>query len=111
MTYRQLTLEERYQIHALLKLRSSRAEIARQLCRHRSTVIRELRRNSQAHATHPYTPQRAQGFARERRVAKGRAGRKIQGKLRKLVEQKLRLSWSPEQISGRLKLELGVLIS
>jgi IS30 family transposase len=55
--------------------------------------------------------QRAARRALERRVAKGEASRKIRGDLKELVEQKLRLSWSPEQISGRLRLELGVRVS
>jgi IS30 family transposase len=50
-------------------------------------------------------------MTRDRRIAKGAASRKIQGELQELVEQKLRLSWSPEQISGRLRLELGIRLS
>ena len=46
MKYRQLNAEERSALAALRTLGLSRAEIARQLGRHRSTVGRELRRNS-----------------------------------------------------------------
>jgi IS30 family transposase len=49
MTYRQLTQEERYRITALRMCRCSRAEIARQLQRHPSTIGRELRRNVTNH--------------------------------------------------------------
>jgi len=111
MTYQQLTLDERYQIHVLLKLKTTPAEIARQLGRHRSTISRELRRNSDFSLVAPYTPRGAQRRARRRRLAKSARTRKIQGALQELIEQKLRLSWSPEQISGRLWLEKRIRIS
>lgn len=111
MAYRQLTRDERYQIQALLALGTSQAEIARQLGRHRSTISRELARNSEPKMTKPYLAKRAAKKARGRRIAKGAASRKIRGPLKRLVEHKLRLSWSPEQISGRLRLERNIRIS
>jgi transposase, IS30 family len=111
MTYRQLSLDERYQIQALVKAHWSQSEIARELGRHPSTISRELSRNGGPVDTDPYRANRASKKAAARRVAKGIASRKIQGELKELIEQKLRLSWSPEQISGRLKLELGLNIS
>lgn len=111
MRYRQLSLDERYQIQALLKANWSQSAIARELGRDPSTISRELSRNGGPVDTDPYRAHRASKKAAARRVAKGVASRKIQGELKELVEQKLRLSWSPEQISGRLKLELGIRIS
>jgi transposase, IS30 family len=111
MNYQQLTLDERYQLQALRKSGSSRAEIARELGRHPSTISRELRRNSDPTCAHPYLPQRAAKWAHQRRVAKSEKSRKIRGALQQDIEQKLRLSWSPEQISGRLWLEKGIRIS
>lgn len=111
MTYGQLTLEERHQIEALRRLGTKPAEIARRLRRDPSTVSRELRRNGTLVVTGLYRAGRAHCRASDRRTTKGRRSRKIQGSLRTFVEEKLRLSWSPEQISGRLQLELGVTIS
>lgn len=111
MSYRQLSLDERYQIQALLRARWSQADIAREIGRSPSTISRELSRNSDPAAAKPYLAARALRKARDRRVAKGAASRKIQGELKDLVEKKLRLSWSPEQISGRLRLELGIRVS
>jgi IS30 family transposase len=107
-TYRQLTLEERYHIQVYLKVGCSQAETARRLGRHPSTVSRELLRNR---PSGPYVADRAQRRAHHRRIEKGAASRKIQGDLRTLVERKLHLSWSPEQICGRLRLELGIRLS
>ncbi len=103
--YRQLSLDERYQIAALLKQRTSAANIALKLGRDRSTVSRELKRNGDQYGSIGYNAPRAENKAHARRVAKGVTQRKITGELQVLVEQKLRLSWSPEHIAGRLKLE------
>jgi len=110
MMHRQLTLEERYHIEVCFTEGLSQAEIARRLKRSASTISRELRRNEDP-VTKRYAAARAQKQASQRRVDKGERSRKIQGALQVLIEQKLKLSWSPEQISGRLQLEAGVSIS
>ena len=47
MTYRQLTSEERYRMLAALRRQGlNQSEIARALGRHRSTICREVKRNS-----------------------------------------------------------------
>jgi IS30 family transposase len=113
MSYRQLTLDERYQIQTLFNQGLRRAAIARELRRSRSTVTRELERNSiyaENRETY-YHAEPAQRKTAQRRALKSRRERKIQGELQTLVEQKLRLAWSPEQVSGRLLLEEGVRVS
>jgi IS30 family transposase len=103
MSYRQLTLDERYQVQTLHALGFAQVDIGRTLGRHASTISRELRRNVRVAAR--YDASAAQAAARRRRVAKGERSRRIQGWLKELVERKLRLAWSPEQISGRVRLE------
>lgn len=111
MSHRQLTLEERYHIQAYLKAGDTQAMIAQRLSRSQSTISRELKRNSDPGCTVPYLAQRAGRRAAQRRIAKGESSRKIQGPLQALVEGKLQLGWSPEQISGRLRLELDIRLS
>jgi IS30 family transposase len=111
MSYRQLTLDERYQIQTWVRMGMSNAAIGRWLGRHPSTISRERHRNSDTSCVQPYTAARAHRRTRGRRVAKGIASRKVQGELQELVEQKLRLGWSPEQISGRLWLESKLAVS
>jgi IS30 family transposase len=112
MNYRQLTLDERYQIQSLRKQRFTHVDIAKELGRHPSTVCRELRRNVPGlWLREAYKASYAQAAARQRRVVKGKRSRKIQGELREVVERLLRRAWSPEQISGRLRLELGMRLS
>jgi IS30 family transposase len=111
MSYQQLTLDERYKIQILHERRFAKAAIASELQRHPSTITRELKRNSEPQRVETYRAERATRIARQRRIDKGRRERKIQGEVKELIEQKLRLSWSPEQISGRLQLERGLSIS
>lgn len=112
VSYRQLTLDERYQIYTLRKQNFQCAEIARQLGRHRTTISRELKRNFDKHSIYSgYTPVNAQRLANNRRAKSGALRWKLQGELKRLVEQKIMQGWSPEQISGRLLRERGVTVS
>lgn len=101
MVYRQLTQEQRYQIRAFLGTGMKRSEIARQIGVSRSTVWREIRRNS---TPHRYNPSRAIWLAKERHRRKRK--RAISSETWAYVDGLLRrFSWSPEQITERLKLE------
>ena len=117
MSWKHLTQEERYQIEAMLRAHASQAEIARALGRHPSTISRELKRNpsyapsSYYYRIRVYRAESAIKQTRERRIEKGAASRKITGELAKLIEQKLRLGWSPEHICGRLRVELDITLS
>ena len=93
-SYTQLTHVERYQIHALKGLDFTLAGIATEIGRHIATVSRELRRNATAGG---YCPHEAQRLASKRRAGKGRP--RIAGRTMALVKCKLKLDWSPEQIS------------
>ena len=100
MGYRQLTQEQRYQIGAYIRIGMKRSEIARRVGVHRSTVWREIRRNS---TSHRYNPSRAVRLARERHEGKRKRG--VDSETWRRVEVQLSLGWSPEQISERLKVE------
>jgi IS30 family transposase len=111
MNYRQLTLDERYQLQTLCALGFTQSAIATMLGRHPSTVSRELRRNESHLPARAYKAEAAQKRTVRRRIEKGARSRKIRGALQNHIEQKLRLAWSPEQISGRLYLETGIGVS
>ena len=98
-----LTLEERYQIQALLKCGSAHGKIARLLGRSRSTIDREIKRNRGPNG--PYEANRADALARSRLRSRARANaRKIDPGLWPSVHEALARHWSPEQIAGRLRL-------
>lgn len=100
MAYKQLTRELRYQIYALKKEGHTRAAIARNLGVHRTTIGRELQRNSGARG---YRPKQAEQLAQQRKQF--RAKPRITRQQWRRVAALLRQQWSPEQIAGRLALE------
>lgn len=92
--YTQLTSEQRYQIYALLKKNHTQTEIAQVLGVHKSTICREIKRNTGARG---YRPKQAHDLALRRRDEKVRF--EITDSTWQRVEQLLREDWSPEQIS------------
>jgi len=99
-TYRQLTPGERYELSTLRRQGLRPAEIARALGRHRSTVIREIRRNMCSDGA--YRPATADDFARWRR-ARSRRNQRFTADDWTLVEVWLREDFSPDQVSGWLR--------
>ena len=99
VAYTQLTQEQRYQISTMKKIGSSQKEMAEEIGVHKSTISREVRRNT---GERGYRPKQAHEKALGRRAnAKVQIGAAVW----KIVEEKLRQDWSPEQVSGWLKRE------
>jgi len=105
-TYQQLTQEQRYQIYALKRAGHNQTEMAALLNVHKSTISRELRRNS---GKRGYRPKQAHGLCLVRRKAKTRA--RISTADWDRIDALIRQDWSPEQISSRLLEEGGPAIS
>lgn len=111
MRYHQITPAERYTLATLRKQvpALSVAAIARLMNRHRSTISRELARNG-SRRDGVYRTRHAQDEANRRRWRSGRNQRFISADW-ELVVCLLREGLSPEQISGRLRLEGRLAIS
>ena len=107
MKYKQLTLEKRYHISALRKSGLNQKEIAEQLAVHPSTISRELRRNRDK--TRGYTAELAQIKSSKKHKEKKKRS-SITTRVEKYIRGKLKLDWSPEQISGRMKIDLGLTV-
>ena len=107
--YKQLSLRERIEIEWLSGEGQSTRAIARKLGRSASTISRELRRNSKKTKAWAggYEAQRAEGLAHRRRRWDGRYKLQRQPHLRARVRAWLEQGWSPEQIAGRLKRQIG----
>ena len=105
-TYKQLTCEQRYAIRILKEKDYLQKDIAASIGVNRSTISRELKRNS---GKRGYRPKQAQRKAEERRWDKSppRISEEVWAK----VEKHLKEDWSPEQISGRLKETEAISIS
>jgi transposase, IS30 family len=96
-----LSLVEREEISRGLVAGLSLRAIARQLDRSPSTISREVRSNGGASRYRAHrSDRRAVRLARRPKLAK----LAINARLREVVEAKLALRWSPQQISGWLKL-------
>lgn len=106
-----LKLEERERIAVLYAAKQSPAAIAREHGRHRSTISRELQKNTSVYYQDKYLP--AQSHRNVKRSWKGshKRTRINNPEIVKYIEEKLKLGWSPEIISNKIEEDIGLSIS
>ena len=97
-----LTFQERAFLYRLKKAGRSKTEIAKFMGRDRSTVYRELKRNT---GQRGYRPKQAQRFAEERRLMCRRPHKMDDSDVHIYVKDKLEKCWSPDQIAGHVRRE------
>lgn len=102
--YTHLTSEQREQIDVLRRQEYNITDIAVILKRHKSTISRELKRNS-SQKYNCYLSHRAHQRSESRKSQASAQPRLKSNKIRAYVLKKLKLDWSPEQIAGRLKID------
>ena len=100
MKFHQLTSEQRYTISVLLQKEMSKKAIAEAIGVHRSTVYREIERNSSEY-TGKYTYTVAVRRAR-RRKRRYQRPRKMTPEMWRNISKYLRMGWSAQQICGRM---------
>ena len=100
-SYKQLFGEERDRIAVLRAQGASFKAIGEAIGRDKSTVYRELRRNS-APVYDVYMPHKADARAKERKHKAGKRPRLKDPMIKRFVIAKLKEGWAPEQIAGRL---------
>lgn len=105
-SYTQLTEHERYQIKALLSAGHNKKEISSILGRHKSTITREVKRNT---GKRGYRPKQAHRLAGERQ--KNCINYRIPKENWDNVKTLIKEDWSPEQISLWLKEQRDISIS
>lgn len=103
-SYRVLTEEERVEIMIGIRMKKSLRQIAKDLGRNVSVISREIKNYSTSDGAYQST------WAKNRSAIKRKQCR-IRNRIddyeiRAYIEQKLKLGWSPEQIAGRLPLEI-----
>lgn len=103
--YHHLTYEQRCQLHALKESGNSIIKITEIMRVHRSSIYRELKRNS---VGSEYRYNEAHERAVKRRYASSKQKIKMTSELLTIIEEKFTLQWSPEQISGWLKRYWGL---
>lgn len=104
--YNHLEQDERLQISILLKKGYSMRSIAGAMRRSPSSVSREVRLNRMVKSD-SYDGVKAQHKSRVRRLYSKYQGMKVSSnfEIQRYVHEKMKLSWSPEAVAGRLKLE------
>jgi IS30 family transposase len=105
--YTQLTQEKRYQIRILIKAGFSKSRIAFMIGVHKSTISREIRRNSGCKS---YRPRQAHEKAMARRYAAAKRI-KMTPSMIELINRYIHLDFSPDQVSGYLAREHNLKIS
>ncbi len=110
MRYKHFSIEERESLQLIWWQRQSVRSIAKALNRSPSSVSRELRRNFPL-KNQAYAPRLAHNRALAKRQSRGRTERLKNAVVRTYVKAHLKRGWSPEQIAGRIKLELNEQIS
>jgi IS30 family transposase len=101
MSYKHLSLEERYYLETAKKTGKTLTEIAQDMGRSQSTLSRELARNT---GQRGYRHKQAMSLARERHALKPKLI-KITEPVKDQIDSLISQEWSPEQIAGRLKLK------
>jgi IS30 family transposase len=98
MTYKHLSQAERYQIHALMKAGHDQSQIAKVLDRNKSTISRELSRNT---GSRGYRPKQACEMSAVR-SHNSRNASTLAPWVKDEANALLRVQWSPEQIASKL---------
>jgi len=105
MSHKQISSKQRTELGVLLRAGLKQKEIAQILRKDRSTIFRELKRNSDG----KYNVLEARKRLKKRRRVANQRFRKITKSewLMKFIEEKLKKTLSPEQISGTLEFMFG----
>lgn len=110
MGYKHFSVEERETIQMMWWERKSKRAIARALGRSHTSVAREMKKNFPP-SRKQYSPRLAEIRTHENRKKRGRMERLKNETVRTYVVAHLKRRWSPEQISIRIKHDLGETIS
>jgi len=110
MKYKHFSIEEREKIQELLWQKASIRMIAKVLSRSPASISREIRKNESLERKR-YTPRVAHFRALEYRKHRGRKERLKNDCIRSYVITHLKRKWSPEQIAGRIVVDIGESIS
>ncbi|MFN8769384.1 MAG: IS30 family transposase [Neisseriaceae bacterium] len=106
-----LTQRERYYICRQIANFVSIASIAESLEIHKSTVYREIKRNSRELNDYDSDYAQKQSSIIRSNASRSKCFKQFTDSVITYIKDKLNLKWSPEQISGRLKIDMNKSIS
>lgn len=105
MSYKHITPEQKNELSILLRAGTLQKDIAKLLRKTPSAISQEIKRNKERSGK--YHAGKAKEKTKERRILANQRFKKIAHSiwLKKYIIKKLKKYWSPEQISGRLKID------
>ncbi|MCK5416620.1 IS30 family transposase [Candidatus Parcubacteria bacterium] len=105
MSFKHFTPENKNELSILLRAGLKQVEVAKLLKKTPSAICQELKRNP-ANTKTGYSARISKINSRNRRIKANKRFRKLDNNkwLRNYIHVKIKLKWSPEQISGRLKI-------
>ena len=106
-----LTQEQRYYICLQKANFIPQKEIAKRIGVSESTISKELRRNSRSVGDYDSDYAGKRASLRRSKASKAKAFNKITSKIEQYICDNLKNHWSPEQISGRMKMDIGKKLS
>lgn len=106
MSYKHITSFQRNELSGMLQVKAKKKNISKALNKHRTTIWRELKRNKVNNKS-GYDAGIAKQRTKKRRIKANSRFKKIESDkwLKRYIIKYLKLYWSPEQISGRLKID------
>ncbi|MCF7906639.1 IS30 family transposase, partial [Patescibacteria group bacterium] len=106
MSYKHITSFQRNELSGMLQVKANKKDIAKVLNKHRSTIWRELKRNYINNKS-GYDAGIAKENTKNKRIKANFRFKKIENNvwIQNYIIEKIILYWSPEQISGRLKID------
>lgn len=111
MKYKHFTIEERETIQLMLWRKASIRKIAKELERSPSSISREINKRKDSIGRRKYIPRVAHEKALNSRKSRGEKKLVSNNRLREYMIEKLKIGWSPEQISATSLESIGQGIS
>lgn len=104
LKYKHFCKDQRNELSILLKKGYSQRDIAKALGRNPSSISREIKENS---VLGQYNPDKANGRALAKRSNSKYQGMKVKNnaEVEAYIREKIKLSWSPEAVAGRLEID------
>lgn len=106
-----LTQPQRYYICLQIANNFTQASIAKELGVNKSTVSREIKRNQRGINDYDSDYANKKACLVKSKASSAKAFASLTKRMKKYIHDKLQLKWSPEQISGRMKIDIRKSIS
>ena len=106
-----LTQPQRYYICLQIASGNSQTNIAKALKVNKSTISREIKRNQRNIGDYDSDYAHKKSILKRSIASSAKAFKRITKNMKKYINDKLQHKWSPEQISGRMKIDISKSIS